>query len=341
MITCHSGLSRKLALRMALVAVCSVVLTVAGFLAIQFFILKQPILLDMRDYVAILSFCILGVVMGSVAANHLARQIVSPVRRIAAAARRISENDLSARVDEPDETLGEVQELARDFNLMAVRLDRLAKERKQWRDAISHELRTPLMILRGHLQGGLDGIYPHDDRLLSLALSQVETLTRVMGDLAAMEDAEDPALQAHPVAVDQILADIRSLMDPPLRGAGFTVDWRIAPVTAVVDETRIRQAIVAMVQNLLVHAHPGPALVQLQASDDKLILTVADTGPGIDAALSETIFEPFKRGPTQASGCGVGLAMARYAADAHGGSVQLHPSEWGGSAFIMTVPLRA
>ena len=195
MISCRSGLSRKLALRMALVAVCSVVLTVAGFLAIQVFILKQPILLDTRDYVAIVSFCILGVVMGSVAANHLARQIVSPVRRIAAAARRISENDLSARVDEPDETMGEVQELARDFNLMAVRLDRLAKERKQWRDAISHELRTPLMILRGHLQGGLDGIYPNDDRLLSLALSQVETLTRVMGDLAAMEDAEDPGLR--------------------------------------------------------------------------------------------------------------------------------------------------
>ncbi|WP_438852380.1 ATP-binding protein [Brevundimonas nasdae] len=340
MISCHSGLSRKLALRMALVAVCSVVLTVAGFLAIQVFILKQPILLDTRDYVAIVSFCILGVVMGSVAANHLARQIVSPVRRIAAAARRISENDLSARVDEPDETLGEVQELARDFNLMAVRLDRLAKERKQWRDAISHELRTPLMILRGHLQGGLDGIYPNDDRLLSLALSQVETLTRVMGDLAAMEDAEDPGLQAHPVAVDRLLSDIRSLMDPPLRRAGFVVDWRIAPVAAVVDETRIRQAVVALVQNLLVHATPGPAKVQLQQNDDRLVLTVADSGPGIDAALSETIFEPFKRGPTQASGCGVGLAMARYAADAHGGSVQLRPSDLGGSAFVVTVPLR-
>ncbi|MFW8695672.1 hypothetical protein, partial [Mesorhizobium japonicum] len=82
------------------------------------------------------------------------------------------------------------------------------------------------MILRGHLQGGLDGIYPNDDRLLSLALSQVETLTRVMGDLAAMEDAEDPGLQAHPLAGDRLLSDIRSLMDPPLRRAGFVVDWR-------------------------------------------------------------------------------------------------------------------
>lgn len=341
MISCHGGLSRKLAMRMALVAVGGVVITVAGSIAVHGLILKRPILIEIREYAAILSFCILGVVLGSVAAHHLARQIVSPVRRIAAAARRISENDLSARVDEPDETLGEVQELARDFNLMAVRLDRLAKERKQWRDAISHELRTPLMILRGHLQGGLDGIYPHDDRLLTLALSQVETLTRVMGDLAAMEDAEDPALQSQAVPVDRILTDIKSLMDPSLRRAGFTVDWRIAPVMAVVDETRIRQALVALVQNLLVHATPGPARVQLQASDDKLILTVADSGPGIDASLSDTIFEPFQRGPTQASGCGVGLAMVRYAADAHGGSVQLQPSDLGGSAFLITLPLRA
>ncbi|WP_312687530.1 sensor histidine kinase, partial [Brevundimonas nasdae] len=95
-----------------------------------------------------------------------------------------------------------------------------------------------------------------------------------------------------------------------------------------------------LVQNLLVHATPGPAKVQLQQNDDRLVLTVADSGPGIDAALSETIFEPFKRGPTQASGCGVGLAMARYAADAHGGSVQLRPSDLGGSAFVVTVPLR-
>ena len=155
-----------------------------------------------------------------------------------------------------------------------------------------------------------------------------------------MEDAEDPGLQAHPVAVDRLLSDIRSLMDPPLRRAGFVVDWRIAPVAAVVDETRIRQAVVALVQNLLVHATPGPAKVQLQQNDDRLVLTVADSGPGIDAARSETIFEPFKRGPTQASGCGVGLAMARYAADAHGGSVQLRPSDLGGSAFVVTVPLR-
>lgn len=341
MIRRPSGLSRKLAVRMAIAAVGGVAITVAGLVVFYGLVLGRPVFMAGHDYVAILAFCVLGTLFGILAAQSLARQIISPVRSIAAAARKIAEHDLSARAVEPDDTLGEVRDLARDFNLMAERLMRLAIERKQWRESASHELRTPLMILRGQLQGGLDGIYPLDPQLLKLALAQVEALARTVGDLKAMENTEGHVFFAWEDApLDDVLRDLKGLFETPLRQAGLDVEWRIEPVPARFDRTRVHQAVTALLENLRVHASPGPARVSLVQDGECAVISVADAGPGVASAMADRIFEPFKRGQSLANGSGVGLAVARWHAEGHGGIARLQSSDLGGSDFQIILPLR-
>lgn len=81
-----------------------------------------------------------------------------------------------------------------------------------------------------------------------------------------------------------------------------------------------------------------PQLRVLRSQPD--LGSVSDSGPGVDPAIAEAIFEPFHRGPTQASGSGVGLAVVRYTAEAHRGFATVQTSDLGGSEFKLSIPRR-
>lgn len=324
---------------MTLVALGVIGIMVAVSVVFYSLVRGEPVALSAIDCLLIAVCSLLGVTLAVVASRSVAYQIVSPVRSLADAARRIAGNDLTARANEPDDTLGELRDLAKDFNVMAARLETLAGERRHWREGVSHELRTPLTILRGQIQGGLDGVYAREDELFHLALGQIETMASVISDFRAMEDDSLIPFRPETVALDGLMREVRGLMDAALRSADFETEWRIDQVSVRGDPMRLRQACIALLQNVLMHAVPGKVRISLTATDDKAFITVEDSGPGVPAELYESLFEPFERGPTAAPGTGVGLAVVRMGAEGHGGRASLTASTLGGSRFELEIPV--
>ncbi len=277
----------------------------------------------------------------------LTRRIAGPLHSVADALRRIAQGELSVRAaagqNAPDETVA----LVDDFNAMAQRFEQLQHDSNVWNAAIAHELRTPLTILRGRLQGLADGVFSADESQFRSLLMQVEGLSRLVDDLRALSLAEGGRLELRSESVDltALVQTVAELYAAALAEAGgaLAVQFPGTPLTVHCDAMRIRQALMALLDNARRHAMPCPVRLQLQVQQGEVVLAVEDDGPGVEAQQASRIFEPFTRGPAargaHCGGSGLGLAAVRVIAHAHGGQVACVPGAHQGARFEIRWPL--
>lgn len=276
-------------------------------------------------------------------AARLARGIVAPVHQLADCVQRLAAGELDVRAPLADRSAGEIGDLLRDFNAMAERLQRGEQERATWNAAIAHELRTPVTILRGRLQGMADGVFTATPALVGGLLQQTESLGRLIDDLRvlSMADGGRLLLQPAPVDLSRVLRTLLAVVEPDLAQAGFQLGSRLAEGLVVCDEARVRQIMLALLDNVRKHATPGPVRVTLDRDGTLLHLCVEDSGPGLDPVAADRVFAPFSRpdgsSPQRPAGAGLGLAVVRAIAELHGGSVRWRPGAAGGSAFCVTL----
>lgn len=346
-----NGLHRKVAVYMAAMAVGGLAISTLGWALLYALFFDARVSKDQEfwgfhatDYAALAVFAAIGIIIALGAAANLSKRIVSPLTSVASAARRLADGDLGARAMIDDLTMGEVVDLAHDFNLMAVRIETLAGEAIQWNATIAHELRTPLTIIRGRLQGVADGVFPMDKALLASVLTQVESLSRLVEDLRTLSLAESGHLYVRPTTISLLscIETMRAFMDAPLRKAGFDVTWQSNDdIEVSADGTRIAQALLALLENARIHARPGALRVTLRRDGDSAALAVSDIGPGIPEQEAESIFDPFKASGSKKVGSGLGLAVVSSIAKAHGGIARCTPSPEGGSTFEILLPCGA
>ena len=130
----------------------------------------------------------------------------------------------------------------------------------------------------------------------------------------------------------------------PLAASGFTLKRELdAELWVCCDALRIRQALMALLENAQKHAVPGMLTVRLHRSGTQCILSVEDEGPGISEEVAAHIFEAFRRGDPSRSrksgGSGLGLAVVKAIAEAHGGSALCQSGGRGGTLFLLSWPL--
>ncbi|EJL37866.1 signal transduction histidine kinase, partial [Caulobacter sp. AP07] len=346
--TPRPSLKRKVALYMALVALGGLAISVVGW-TVLYGLFVEPELnakggawtFHAIDYVGLVVFALCCLALAAGAARSLSRRIVAPVSSVALAARRIASGDLAARVSVDDKSLGEVAGLAEDFNTMANRLQTLDQDAAFWNAAIAHELRTPVTVLRGRLQGVKDGVFKMDERLTTSLLGQVDTLARLVEDLRIVSLAESGylILQARPVALHDLVREQQAMMGPALREAGFDVNWRPGQAWALGDGPRINQAFLALLENARLHATPGPIICESVAEGDDAVFRVIDSGPGVAEDLRTQIFDRFRRATPESQGSGLGLAVVKAIAEAHGGQARCLSTPDGGSIFEIRLPI--
>ena len=292
---------------------------------------------------------VLGVVgfgalaVAGVAGWMVAGRVLAPVRMVRRTARTITETDLSRRIPIAGRARAghdEITELARTFNGMLDRLEEAFATQRAFVDDAGHELRTPITIIRGHLE--LLGDDP-DERaeIVALVLDELDRMSRMVDDLLMLAKAEQPDfLRREPVDLAAFTADVfvkaRALADR---------DWRLDAVgqgRLVADRQRLTQAIVQLAQNATQHTTPGDVIALGSAGDGPCArFWVSDSGPGIPLADRARIFERFARGnPTRSSsgGAGLGLAIVRAIAAAHGGAVRAGGEPGAGATFTLEVP---
>lgn len=279
-------------------------------------------------------------------AIRLSRRLITPLNSVAHSLREVAQGNLTARAPLDEQAMGETAQLVRDFNVMAERLQSMTREREFWNAAIAHELRTPVTILRGRLQGLAEGVFDPSNELFEGLLRQVEGLNRLIEDLRvlSLNDSGHLEVQRVSVRLADELGTVLQAFAAALTAKGFHLHEELDTKLLVeCDAVRIRQALMALLENALRHADPGNLRVRLEQVNGLCQLTVEDDGPGIDSALSSEIFEAFRRGDPSRSrkngGSGLGLAVVKAIAEAHGGHATCQPSGLG-SSFVISWPAR-
>jgi two-component system sensor histidine kinase AdeS len=288
-----------------------------------------------------------GLALARVLAGKLSRRILLPLNAVAEGIRRVAQGDLAARAESGERSPAEAAQLVDDFNFLAGRLQHITEEQVFWNAAIAHELRTPVTILRGRLQGLADGVFVADDALVGSLLTQVEGLARLIEDLRVVSLVESGHLdlQMADVELSSEIEAVTGLFADTLAASGHRLVLELEAGQAFCDPVRIRQALLALLENVRRHATPGEVRIRCQREGNWWQLQVEDDGPGIAAAQMPEVFKAFRslNGPANGqggarSGSGLGLAVVAAIAEAHQGRASCQPSTQGGCCFELRWP---
>lgn len=280
-------------------------------------------------------------VLGAAGAAWLvAGRILRPLRDVVDTARTITETDLSQRIPSSGEG-DELDALVGTVNGMLDRVETGVSAQRRFIDDIGHELRTPITIVRGHLEVLDPGDRADVESTVALVDDELDRMNRMVADLLLLARAEQPAfLQPVPVDVGALTSDAFGKVSR-LGEREFTLD-SCARVVAVLDPQRITQALVALADNACRYTKPGDRIdIGSQLSGGWLRFWVSDTGPGVSDADRSRIFERFGRGRAggrRSDGAGLGLAIVRAIAVAHGGEVLLDTVVGQGATFTVVIP---
>jgi signal transduction histidine kinase len=258
----------------------------------------------------------------------LTRRVVVPLAEVTAAAMEVADGKLSTRVrvEGPDD----LRILSDSFNQMADALERNDRERRDMLADIAHELRTPLTVLRGRLEGILDGIYPPDEGHIVPALEETYLLERLVDDLRLLTLAEARQLPFEKKELDlnELARRVISLFQAQAEEnqIQLSLDSDAVEAKAMLDPQRTEQVIGNLVSNALRYVPSGGRVrIEVRRISDAVTISVNDNGSGVPEAELPRIFNRFwreDRSRSRASGgAGLGLAIARQLVEAQGGKI--------------------
>ena len=277
----------------------------------------------------------------------LMQRMITPLSEVMAASQAVSQGDLTARVPVRSRN-DELSALSDHFNHMADELERSDKQRRNMLADIAHELRTPITVLRGRLEGILDGVYPADEAHIAPALEETYLLERLVEDLRLLALAEANQLRFEMKSVnlsdlaDTILGLFAAQAGEKNVGLHLNAEPNLPEV--MVDPQRFQQVVGNLIDNALRYTPDGSSIdLSIRQKDKSIEFTVADEGTGIPADELGHIFDRFWRGEKSRArstgGAGLGLSIARQLVEAQGGKISAHNRSPRGFEVQITLPV--
>ncbi len=275
----------------------------------------------------------IALVLGGLGAFVVARRATAPIARLSREAQAIDDADLARRLD-TGELEGELQDLARTLNGAFDRLGGAVERERRFSSDVSHELRTPLTVLRSETELALSRERTSEEyrATLELVLDETDRLEKIVRALLLLGRAE-----AGRLTLERL--DLRDAIAPR---EGVRLELPATPVFVRGNASLLERLVGNLVENAVVHGKSDVALT-LAVADGRARLVVGDRGPGFPAGFAERAFERFTRGDESRNrstgGFGLGLAIARAIARAHGGDLEAGTREGGGAQVTFTVTL--
>jgi signal transduction histidine kinase len=293
-----------------------------------------------------------ALLVAAVASYLISRQVVAPVTEMKNASRRIAEGHYDERVRVAgDLSRGEQDELgqlALDFNQMANRLEMTESLRGQLIADVTHELRTPLTTIKGSLEGLMDGVLPAEAGTYQQIYQETDRLARLVNDLQELSRVEAGAfeLNIQPVSVSEQVGRVVQILDRQFeeKVVSLTVDVPPNLTDVLADADRLFQVLLNLLGNALQYTPSGGNVtVSAKKQGEEINFAISDTGIGIPADNLPQIFTRFYRVDKSRSraggGSGIGLTIAKYLVEAHGGRIWADSEGRGkGSTFSFSLP---
>lgn len=256
--------------------------------------------------------------------GKIARRIGRPLEALAQVARELGDGKLASRAKLRADAVGEVGALAESMNDMAAKLERQLAEQRELLAAVSHELRTPLTRMRVLIEMAQQREQP-TEQLVELDKEIVE-IDALVGELLASSRLDFAALRM--TALTPRACAERALERANLPSALLVDEAGSQPIS--VDATLIARALANLIDNATKHGR-GVACLRVKRRAGRVAFEVEDNGPGFSAEAASALFEPFSGGTDAASTLGLGLALVRRIAEAHGGTAHARNRDAGGA----------
>ena len=278
----------------------------------------------------------------------LSRSILHPLRDMMQASQRIAEGHYDERVKAGG--ADELGQLANRFNQMAEKLYQVESMRRQLIGDVSHELRTPLTAIKGSMEGLMDGVLPANDETYQQIHQEADRLNRLVDDLQELSRVEAGAyeLDLRPTNLAPLLETLTKRFRQPFEAKRVELDLDLPAdlPPALADEHRLLQVLTNLTGNALMYTpEDGTVTVSVAHTHGMIQVTVRDTGAGIAPEHLLHLFDRFyrvdkSRSRAAGGGSGIGLTIAKYLVEAHGGKIWVESEGKGkGSAFSFTLPM--
>jgi signal transduction histidine kinase len=276
----------------------------------------------------------------------LSRRMLQPIQDITQAAQYIAgAKDLATRLEYtgPKDEIGKLNEV---FNQMMARLEHLFTVQQRFVADISHELRTPLTSIRGNIE--MIKRYGADDASIDAIHEEVDRMSRLVNDLLMLARADYGGLTVdlYPLDLDSFLMDF--FRSAKRQGQAHNVDVKLTqlePLRVNGSADRLNQVLYNLVNNAFKFTPAGGmVLLSLTREGDQAVITVSDNGCGIKQEDLTRIFDRFYQADSsrvhpEGAGFGLGLSIAKWIVEAHGGTIRAESVEGQGATFIISIPL--
>ncbi|MBQ8984088.1 MAG: HAMP domain-containing histidine kinase [Lachnospiraceae bacterium] len=286
------------------------------------------------------------IVLSMIGLLFLARRILKPVNQLNYAAKEYAAGNFEARTDITSND--EFGELASNLEFMASELSKLDEYRKSFVANISHDFRSPLTSIKGYIEAMLDGTIPKDnqERYLNIVLSETQRLTKLTSSMLEMNENDTKGLK-----LNLINFNIMEIIDSTSDIFEGTCKERYIVIRKVcnvdnpmvrADKTRIQQVIYNLVDNAIKFSPHGSTItLSVNALEDKILVSVRDTGQGIAKEQQNKVWDRFYKGDESRGkdkkGSGLGLAIIREIIRAHGEDITMNSTPGKGTEFIFTL----
>lgn len=282
----------------------------------------------------------------------LARNMLAPVRDMAAATRTLASGNYGVSITKTSND--ELGQLADDVNTLAAALAAQQASRQSLMADLAHELRTPLAILQGELEALQDGVRPWSPAAAESLRSEVAGLARLVDDIRmlALADVGELPMETRPVDLSGLASKTIDRFATALAARRLHVHREDlqANVDVQGDAAQLERVLTNLLQNTVRYAAEGGEVwLALAREADTVRLTIEDSGPGVPAAALPRLFERYYKSQAataegdrsrQHGGSGIGLALCKAIALRHGGSISAFASPRGGLGIAMVLPTR-
>lgn len=310
---------------------------------------EEPVRGELAEILVVLALGLpLVVGLAGVGGYVLARRALAPIDHLASAARRITAERLHERIVVPNDR-DEIGRLTAVINETFARLEASFDQLRRFTADASHELRTPLAVVRGIGEAALasrraPGEY---EEAIGSMLEELDRMSRLVETLLRLSHADAGAIRLARDTLDvgELVQDVTSSLSVLAEERRLTVSLALEAVFAPVDRLLIREAVINVLDNALKFSPPGSRVtIGVERSGEQVLVAIADRGPGIAPEHRERIFHRFFRVDESRArgdgGAGLGLAIAKWIVDLHGGRITVHERPEGGSEFRIQLPLR-
>lgn len=277
----------------------------------------------------------------------LSRKLVKPIHSLRRSSNELASGNYTTRIEV--QSHDELGLLSHDFNRLAETLQEHEKSRRQWIMDIAHELRTPLSILRGEIEAIQDGISKANPQTIQSLHQEALHLQRLVEDLYTLSVSDSGSLTYHNTRLNiaGLLRETLVQFESQLAEKQITLSTDIIEaVDFNGDAQRLQQLFQNLLRNTLRYTDaPGQLQVQLSATTSEIIITFADSAPGVPAESLPRLFDRLYRVESSRNratgGAGIGLSICYNITQAHGGNITADASALSGLQLTITLPRSA